>query len=387
MVGAGPVGLVAAIRLREQGVDVRVVDELSPDDKQTYPVVLHPRTLRILSALGVAARLEWRGRAVTELVVYADGQRRAVLELPGAGQVSTGAMTLPQDVLRQALMQRLADLGSAVEWKTRLTALEQDSGRVRLTLTRRERVEVRRLEPEWIDLDNDTVDVDLVIAADGRGSTVRELLGISMIENGRREMYAFYDARDERAGSDAHLVLLDGTGNSVYPLQGEFSRFTFQIAVGAKHPPGATQLRQLLISRMPWYGGDVESFEWSGSASFCPSLAERFGDGRVWLAGDAAHCTGPLGGQSINVGIHEAHDLALRMAEVVEGPRVGRLGQDYGAERRAQWQRLFGSGLSKPSVAGARDWVKRNMAILLPSLPAAGDDLDDLLEQLQVRSA
>jgi 6-methylpretetramide 4-monooxygenase / 4-hydroxy-6-methylpretetramide 12a-monooxygenase len=373
VVGAGPVGLVAAIRLREQGIGVRVVDELSADDKHTYPVVLHPRTLRILSGLGVTAPLEWRGRTVTQLVVYTDGQRRAVLELPGAGQVSPGAMTLPQDILRQALTQRLANLGVDVEWKTRLTALEQDPARVRLLLTGRERVE--------------GVDVDLVIAADGRGSTVRDLLGISMIQHGKREMYAFYDAPDPRAGGDAHLVLTDGAGNSVYPLQGELSRFTFQIGVGPEQPPGQKQLRQLLAARMPWYGRDVESFEWSGSAAFYPSLAERFGEGRVWLAGDAAHSTGPLGGQSLNVGMHEAHDLALRMAELVDRPSVGRLGHDYGAQRRLQWQQLFGLGSSMPNVARAPDWVKRNMTLLLPSLPAAGDDLDDLLDQLQVRSA
>jgi 2-polyprenyl-6-methoxyphenol hydroxylase-like FAD-dependent oxidoreductase len=389
VVGAGPVGLVAAIRLREQGIAVRVIDELSEEDKHLYPVVLHPRTLRILSGLGVSAPLEWRGRAVTQLVVYADGQRRAVLELPGAGQVSAGAMTLPQDVLRRALLQRLDDLGVDVEWKTRLSSLEQEPSRVRLGLTRRERVESTRPQraAEWIDVASASLDADLVVAADGRGSTVRELLGISMIQHGKREMYAFYDAPDERAGGDAHLVLADGTGNSVYPLQGELSRFTFQIGVDAEQPPGQLQLRELLASRMPWYGRDVQSFEWSGSAAFYPSLAERFGEGRVWLAGDAAHSTGPLGGQSLNVGIHEAHDLALRIAELIDRPSVGTLGHDYGAQRRLQWQQLFGVGPSKPNVARAPDWVKRHMTLLLPSLPAAGDDLDDLLDQLHVGSA
>jgi NADPH-dependent dioxygenase len=389
VVGAGPVGLVAAIRLREQGIDVRVVDALSAGDKHMYPVVLHPRTLRILSALGVTASLEWRGRAVTQLVVYADGQRRVVLELPGAGQVSPGAMTLPQDLLRQALMQRLANLGVDVEWKTRLTALEQDPARVRLTLTRRERVEGRpsQLKPEWIDVVNASLDVDLVIAADGRCSTVRDLLGISMVQRGKREMYAFYDAPDVEAAGNAHLVFSDGTANSVYPLQGEFSRLSFQVGVDAEQPPGQAQLRQLLASRMPWYARDVEGFEWSGSAVFYPSLAERFGEGRVWLAGDAAHSTGPLGGQSLNVGMHEAHDLALRMAELVDRPSVGRMGHDYGAQCRLQWQQLFGLGSSMPNVARAPEWVKRNISMLLPSLPAAGDDLDDLLDQLRIRSA
>jgi 2-polyprenyl-6-methoxyphenol hydroxylase-like FAD-dependent oxidoreductase len=104
IVGAGPVGLVAAIHLREQGFPVRVIDEQTADSKRTYPVVLHPRTLRILSSLGVSAPLEWRGHAITRLAIYCESERRAVLELPAAGEMSAGAMTLPQDVLRRALM-------------------------------------------------------------------------------------------------------------------------------------------------------------------------------------------------------------------------------------------------------------------------------------------
>ncbi|HEY3256374.1 MAG TPA: hypothetical protein VGJ91_20585, partial [Polyangiaceae bacterium] len=71
-----------------------------------HPSVLHPRTLRVLSSLGVAASLEWRGHDVTSLSVYTDGQRRVLLELPSAGELGRGAITLPRDALHQALLQR-----------------------------------------------------------------------------------------------------------------------------------------------------------------------------------------------------------------------------------------------------------------------------------------
>ena len=132
IVGAGPVGLVAAIRLREQGVDVRIVDEQTEASKRTYPVVIHPRTLRLLSSLGVTAPLEWRGRAIRHLAVYTNEVRRAVLDLPSAEPIAPGALTLPQDVLRQALVHRLATLGVEVEWKTHLVALAQDPDQVRV---------------------------------------------------------------------------------------------------------------------------------------------------------------------------------------------------------------------------------------------------------------
>lgn len=389
IVGAGPVGLVAAIRLREQGVDVRIVDEQSADTKRTYPVVVHARTLRILTSLGVTAPLEWRGRPITRLAVYTDGQRRSVLDLPPAGEMSPGAMTLPQDVLRQSLTTRLSELGTDVEWKTRLAGLDQDAARVSACIIRRERVEGPRpsLTPQWRDVAAESIDVEFVVGADGCKSSVRQKLGVEFVSMGRRQMYAFYDAPDARAGDEAHLVLISGTANSVYPLQSDASRFTFELDVGVGHAPGVVQLRQLLQSRMPWYAAQANGFEWSGSAEFHPALAERFGEGKVWLAGDAAHSTGPLGGQSLNVGIHEADDLACRIVEQRENVALRSLGPSYTQQRRVEWQRLFGTGSSSPRSTRAQDWIKRHITSLLPSLPASGDDLDDLLEQLHVTSA
>lgn len=385
VVGAGPAGLVAAVTLRERGVAVRIIDELAGEDKRTYPVVIHPRTLRILDALGVTAPLEWRGHAITHLAVYTEHQRRAVLDLPAAGRTSPGAMTLPQDVLRQSLLHRLSELGVEVEWKTRLVALEQTAGRVRCNLMRRERLEGSK--PEWFDVESASVESDFVVGADGVRSSVREKLGIGWISQGPRQTFAFYDAPDARAGSEAQLVIHESQGNSIYPLQSELSRFTFQLSVGMPHAPGLAQLRQLLASRVPWYGMDARTFEWSGSAEFHPALAERFGEGRVWLAGDAAHSTGPLGGQSLNVGIHEAHDLAHRMAGQLGHAGTSPLGVGYTHQRLLEWQILFGLGPSVPMAPRASDWVRRNLSILLQALPASGDDLDELLDQLHVRAA
>ena len=389
IVGAGPVGLVAAIRLREQGVDVRIIDEQSVDSKRTYPVLLHARTLRILTSLGVTAPLEWRGRPITHLAVYTDGQRRSVLDLPPAGEMSPGAMTLPQDVLRQSLMTRLSELGTDVEWKTRLASLQQDASRVRAGIVRRERIEAPRssLTPEWRDVAAESLDAEFVVGADGCKSSVRHKLGVEFVAKGHRQMYAFFDAPDARAGDEAHLVLVSGTANSVYPLQSDASRFTFELAIGMAHAPGLIQLRQLLESRMPWYAAPANGFEWSGSAEFNPGLAERFGEGKVWLAGDAAHSTGPLGGQSLNVGIHEADDLACRIVEQRNNVALSSLGPKYTQQRQIEWQRLFGIGSSAPRSTRAPDWVKPHVASLLPSLPASGDDLDDLLEQLHITSA
>src|SRR5690349_3540386 len=107
VVGAGPVGLMAALRLREQAIDVRIVDQQAEHTVHTHPVVLHPMTLRLLGSLGLTDVLFWRGRPVNHLAVYTEGERRAVLDLPKVAGISSGALTLPQDILRAALTNAL----------------------------------------------------------------------------------------------------------------------------------------------------------------------------------------------------------------------------------------------------------------------------------------
>ena len=126
VVGAGPVGLMAALTLRQQGVAVRIVDQQSEQRAHTFPVVLHPHSLRLLEGIGVYAALFWRGRPVTRLAVYTEYERRAVLDLPGVAGVAGGALTLPQDVLRQALTNQLAQAAfNRVEYAPEV--LQQDA--------------------------------------------------------------------------------------------------------------------------------------------------------------------------------------------------------------------------------------------------------------------
>ena len=85
--------------------------------------------------------------------------------------------------------------------------------------------------------------------------------------------------------------------------------------------------------------------------------------------------------------MHEANDLSLRIVDAVGRPGVATFGVHYAEQRRIEWQRLFGQGPGSLAAPRSAEWVKRNLARLLPALPAAGDELDDLLDQLQVRMA
>jgi 2-polyprenyl-6-methoxyphenol hydroxylase-like FAD-dependent oxidoreductase len=127
-----------------------------------------------------------------------------------------------------------------------------------------------------------------------------------------------------------------------------------------------------LASFAPWFHGDVGTIEWTAVGLFERKLATSFGRGRVWMAGDAAHLTGPLGGQSMNVGLREADDLAERLVRILRPGAPAGLLDDYNASRAAEWRNLFGAQTS----FGSR------RSLLLPCLPASGADLDALIDQV-----
>jgi 2-polyprenyl-6-methoxyphenol hydroxylase-like FAD-dependent oxidoreductase len=382
VVGAGPVGLLAALRLRDQGIDVRVVDQQTEQRAHSFPVVLHPQSLRLLNDLGLSAALFWRGRPVTRLAVYTEHERRAVLDLPKVKGVAPGLLTLPQDVLRQALIHALLRQGVIVEWNTRLAVLGQDERSVWGRLTEHEPGHSALGEASRPSLN--AFDAEYVIGADGYDSMVREALGIRLVDDGSLSSYAFFDALTARSGREAQLAISDEHSNAVYPLQDGLSRFSFQVGRSLNRVPDDAMLHELLASRLPWYAGEVEHCTWSGIAEFRAALAERFGLGRVWLAGEAAHLTGPLGVQSLNVGLDEANELALRIADVLRRPSRPAFGQNYDARRTLQWRELLGLEQRAALSARAPDWARRSLPRLLSCLPASEADLDDLLDQLRL---
>ena len=384
VVGAGPVGLMAALTLRRQGIEVRVVDQQAEHRAHTFPVVLHPQSLRLLDELGLSTALFWRGHAVTRLALYIDQQRRAVLDLPAAEGASAGALTLPQDVLRQALATELATTGVRIEWNTRLAVLQQDGQSTWGRLSRED--SARRSLGARAELD--AFEADFVIGSDGYDSTVREALGIQLVNHGRLQSFAFFDAPTQRAGREAQLALTeDEYCSSVYPLQNDQSRFSFQLSGQLDNAADASALQQLLLARLPWYGEEVAPPTWGGVAEFRRALVNHFGLGRVWLAGEAAHLTGPLGVQSLNVGLDEANELACRMVDALQRPARPSFGEHYGAKRTRQWQELLGLRETAAISTRTPDWARLHASRLLACLPASGPDLDELLAQLRLTRA
>ena len=110
-------------------------------------------------------------------------------------------------------------------------------------------------------------------------------------------------------------------------------------------------------------------------------LASSFGDGRLWLAGDAAHLTGPGGVQSMNLGLAEASDLTTRIAGVLREAKPLSSIAAYDESWSSEWRRMMGlsASLRGPS---ADPWAASHAGQLLSCLPAHGEEAVKLAEQV-----
>jgi 2-polyprenyl-6-methoxyphenol hydroxylase-like FAD-dependent oxidoreductase len=183
------------------------------------------------------------------------------------------------------------------------------------------------------------------------------------------------------------MVFHNGTTNVAWPLGVERGRWGFQVDRDSSTPPKLTSLRELISARAPWFQPQVEKIHWSTTVLFEKRLVDRFGRRRIWLAGDAAHMTGPVGAQSMNIGLREAHDLAERFSAIHKGGGSLEMLESYQNERKAEWEKLLGIEASLKTSSDTPDWIGKHPARILPCIPASGEDLQQLLKQIGLRLA
>ena len=160
------------------------------------------------------------------------------------------------------------------------------------------------------------------------------------------------------------------------------TRNRFLIAETPNDQDKRHQLQEKLAARAPWFQAGVKDVGWATHIQFDHRCARQFGRSRAWLAGDAAHQTGPVGMQSMNMGLREGADLAARLKLILRENGSLDLLQTYDQERRAEWEQMLGlKGGPKPG-AKTDAWARQRGGELPACIPASGPELTQLLGQL-----
>ena len=395
VVGAGPVGLFAALSLAEMGIRVQIVDQERRPAARSYALALHPQTLRLLEESGLTEELVPMAHRVSSMAFYEGPERRAAVDLSALPASLPCVAVLPQQILEGALESRLLRLGVPVLWNHKVTELTRTQGAVVADV---ERLAPGGGEPVAVKERFD-VRADFVLGTDGHRSFVRQAIAEPFEEMGPAELFAIFEVTASGpAEHEAKVVFHEGRTGVLWPLGGRRFRWSLEIEewegfeeprFKSRHFPKVgddpfpylvrEKLHQLLDERAPWFAGDVGEIVWSMAVRFERRLANHFGRGRVWLAGDAAHLTSPIGTQSMNSGLREARDLARCLASILREDYPLSVLDRYEITHRAEWHRLLGGAQAGPAAV---PWAREHAQSLLPCLPASGDDLTFLLGQL-----
>lgn len=336
VVGAGPTGLVLAIELARRGVGVRIVEKASSPSPASRAKGLQPRTLEIFHAIGIEEALlaaggrfpRWRSYSGTTL-----RWEKSIFELIGQGEPVADPATpypetwmVPQSQTETVLRQRLGSLNVEVEFGIEFLGLTQDEQGVVATL---------------IDAAGPTQSrYDYVIGADGAGSAVRKALAIPF-QGETREDERFIIADVEATSLDHaywHNWSIDGDPIrriSMCPLPG--TAYFQMVAPLDPHLPAPDltlgTLQQLFDERAGRRNIALQNLAWITLHRTNLRLAERYRDGAVFLAGDAAHSPPQSGGQGLNISVQDAANLGWKLAATMKGAPAALL-DSYEAERR-----------------------------------------------------
>jgi 2-polyprenyl-6-methoxyphenol hydroxylase-like FAD-dependent oxidoreductase len=425
VVGAGPVGLAAALALVRDGHRrIEIIDEAERRTGLSYALALHPATLEALGRLGVGAALAARGHRIDRIALYDGAVRKAELELTALDRADPAVLVIPQNDLEDVLLAALAAEGVEVRWRHRLRRLDPgaDPGAgtgdaVACTIDRIDSASGGYAVATVSGVVGKTFEreIPLVLGADGHASLVRRQLDIARRTTGPAGTVAVFEIEGEIEGEgepapddarhELRITLTGGLRSVWWPLPGDRTRLGFELPADAG--PTATRgksrlpsivpwlastldeerLHELAAERLPWLGKPAGRLMWSVAVRFERALAESFGRGRVWLAGDAAHLAFPFGVQSMNEGIVEAIDLAARCGQVLTGAAPLAALEAWGSERLAHWQALSAPVAleAAPGTAPAGDpWLATHAGALTEALPVAAGEAGQLLDRAAV---
>jgi 3-(3-hydroxy-phenyl)propionate hydroxylase len=327
IVGAGPVGLSAAIDLAMHGVRSILLDDNDVVSVGSRAICWSKRTLEIFARLGVGERMVERGVTwQTGRVYHRDRELYSFDLLPEAGHRMPAFINLQQYYVEQYLVDRVADFPELIElrWKNRVRGVRQLDDAVLVDVETPDGVYA--VEASWL------------IAADGARSTIRTSLGLPFEGQVFEEKFLIADvavAADYPSDRRFWFEPTFDPGQSVliHRQPDSVLRIDFQLGWDADAETEREPAR--VAGRVRRVIGAEVGFElqwWSVYTFRCERLA-RFVHGRVLFAGDSAHVVSPFGARGGNGGIQDVDNLCWKLALVLQGRAPASLLESYNDER------------------------------------------------------
>ncbi|WP_328438880.1 FAD-dependent oxidoreductase [Streptomyces sp. NBC_00444] len=389
IVGAGPTGLALGVDLARRGVDALVVeraDRLFPGSRGKG---VQPRTMEVFDDLGVLDAIRAAGGGYPVGMIWQDGRRMGEHHMFDAAEPTedapyTAPWMVPQWRTQEILFARLAELSAPLDApRSAVDHLQAGGGWSRprggaayVTAPRPFRARPKRSRlgqgrsggpvefgREVVSVEQDAVGVTArfasgdqvraryLVAADGGRSAVRRALGIGMTgETVDPSPMLVADVRITGLDRDNWHIFPPREGEdylAICPLAGtEDFQLTARFPEGTDPDLSLDGIRKVVAARSHLAPDDVTEVRWASDFRPRAALADRFRDGRVFLAGDAAHVHSPAGGQGLNTSVQDAYNLGWKLGAVLRGGAAEALLDTYEEERRAVAADMLGLSTS-----------------------------------------
>ena len=325
IVGAGPIGLAAAIDLAQYGIDFIIVDDNNTVSVGSRAICYAKRALEILDRLGCGQPVCARGVSWSVGKVFFHDELAYRFDLlPEPGHRRPAFVNLQQYHLEEALVDRLGGLGHRVRWRNRAVGIERDDAGVRLDIE----------TPDG----HYTLAADYVIAADGARSQLRDMLGLEWKGQVFRDRFLIADVHMKGEFPTERWFWFDppfhpGQSVLLHRQADDVWRIDFQL--GWEADPEEEKKPERVTPRIRAMLGDDRPFEleWVSVYTFQCRRLDRFVHGRVIFAGDAAHQVSPFGARGANSGFQDTDNLCWKLASVLRGQSPVSLLDSYDRER------------------------------------------------------
>ena len=380
IVGAGPTGVLLAIELARRGVGVRVFDKLSSRPQESRAFGIQARTLEIFRQLGLVEEFLELGHRMDGVTVHTQRRKPVRMRFDGVDSPYPFILALRQDETQRILDEHLRRLGVTIERGVEVIDLAEDGDGVRLRVARTREPEERTVIADW------------VVGCDGAHSIVRRWLGVPFEGDDYGQDWLMAEVQvDWPLASDCfHLFSYTGAPLVALPLpSGCWRVFLPQVPnrAGDRPPPDMDEIERLAAQRGP---AGMKLTDPSMLATFrcyrrsTPSMRQ----GRVLVAGDAAHIHTPAGGQGMNTGLQDSFNLGWKLALVATRQSPSALLDTYDAERVpiATGVLAFTHSIVRSfTIASPRKrWLRNHILATAVAVPALRHRLTDRWAQVSL---